>query len=55
MKEVRVYVNDQYLWSLKVDQAEALTDVAKRAADSMRLTPKSVVTGPGLVNLVTHD
>jgi len=55
MKQVIVQFNGKFQFSLKSPETETLLEVAQRAAKAMNVKPKKILTGPGVVNLVTHS
>jgi len=53
MKQIKILVNGQFQFDIKAAQSESMTNIAGRAADSMRIKPTKVFIGLGVVNLVT--
>jgi len=53
MKQIKILVNGQFQFEIKAAQSESMTNIAGRAADSMRIKPTKVFIGLGVVNLVT--
>lgn len=51
-RQIRVNVNGVHQFTVKVSQAEDLNDVAKRAAETMRLGHMRAVVSPGQINFI---
>lgn len=51
-RQIRINVNGKLQFTAKVPQSEDLHDVAKRAAETMRLTHMRAIVSPGQINFV---